>query len=252
MRTIDPKLTERIAGAIADIRAGKMVILVDDEDRENEGDLCMAAAVRHARGHQLHGDARARPHLPDADRGAGRPPRAADDAVARARAGPPLGTAFTVSIEARHGVTTGHQRGRPRPHDPRRREPRRARPRTSSRPATSSRSARASGGVLVRTGPDRGLGRPRAPRRPHARGRHLRDHERGRDDGADARPRALRARSTGSASSRIADLIQYRLFTERLVRRVSEAHDHASTRRAPSGGPSSTRRRSTTGSSSRS
>ena len=30
-------------GAIADIRAGKMVILVDDEDRENEGDLSMAA-----------------------------------------------------------------------------------------------------------------------------------------------------------------------------------------------------------------
>ena len=41
--TIDPKLTERIAGAIADVRAGKMVILVDDEDRENEGDLTMAA-----------------------------------------------------------------------------------------------------------------------------------------------------------------------------------------------------------------
>ena len=29
--------------AFADIRAGKMVILVDDEDRENEGDLTMAA-----------------------------------------------------------------------------------------------------------------------------------------------------------------------------------------------------------------
>ena len=40
---IDPKLTERIAQAIADVRAGKMVILVDDEDRENEGDLTMAA-----------------------------------------------------------------------------------------------------------------------------------------------------------------------------------------------------------------
>ena len=43
VRTIDPKLAERIAGAIADIRAGKMIILVDDEDRENEGDLTMAA-----------------------------------------------------------------------------------------------------------------------------------------------------------------------------------------------------------------
>ncbi|MDH3330252.1 MAG: 3,4-dihydroxy-2-butanone-4-phosphate synthase, partial [Desulfobulbaceae bacterium] len=28
---------------IEDIKAGKMIILVDDEDRENEGDLCMAA-----------------------------------------------------------------------------------------------------------------------------------------------------------------------------------------------------------------
>ena len=32
-----------ISDAIKDIAAGKMVILVDDEDRENEGDLCMAA-----------------------------------------------------------------------------------------------------------------------------------------------------------------------------------------------------------------
>jgi 3,4-dihydroxy 2-butanone 4-phosphate synthase/GTP cyclohydrolase II len=32
-----------IEQAIKDIRNGKMVILVDDEDRENEGDLCMAA-----------------------------------------------------------------------------------------------------------------------------------------------------------------------------------------------------------------
>ncbi|HSQ63974.1 MAG TPA: 3,4-dihydroxy-2-butanone-4-phosphate synthase, partial [Polyangiaceae bacterium] len=41
--TLDPQLLERVNGAIADVRAGKMVILVDDEDRENEGDLCMAA-----------------------------------------------------------------------------------------------------------------------------------------------------------------------------------------------------------------
>ena len=32
-----------IKEAIVDIKSGKMVILVDDEDRENEGDLCMAA-----------------------------------------------------------------------------------------------------------------------------------------------------------------------------------------------------------------
>ncbi|HEX5037451.1 MAG TPA: 3,4-dihydroxy-2-butanone-4-phosphate synthase, partial [bacterium] len=34
---------ERIERALAEIRAGRMVILVDDEDRENEGDLAMAA-----------------------------------------------------------------------------------------------------------------------------------------------------------------------------------------------------------------
>ena len=34
---------ENLRAAVADIAAGKMVILVDDEDRENEGDLCMAA-----------------------------------------------------------------------------------------------------------------------------------------------------------------------------------------------------------------
>ena len=33
---------------IADIRAGKMVILMDDEDRENEGDLVLAGAHLHA------------------------------------------------------------------------------------------------------------------------------------------------------------------------------------------------------------
>ena len=34
---------ENLQAAVDDIFAGKMVILVDDEDRENEGDLCMAA-----------------------------------------------------------------------------------------------------------------------------------------------------------------------------------------------------------------
>ena len=34
---------ERIEAALERIRAGRMVILVDDEDRENEGDLCVAA-----------------------------------------------------------------------------------------------------------------------------------------------------------------------------------------------------------------
>ena len=40
---MDPDPLKRVEMAIEDIRAGKMVILVDDEDRENEGDLTMAA-----------------------------------------------------------------------------------------------------------------------------------------------------------------------------------------------------------------
>src|SRR5215472_746392 len=106
MRTIDPQLTERIAGAIADVRAGKMVILVDDEDRENEGDLTMAAQfvtpeainfmATHGRGLiclALSEEQVERMKLPMME--------------APGRLGPPLGTAFTVSIEARTGATTG-------------------------------------------------------------------------------------------------------------------------------------------------
>ena len=40
---IDPDLLTRVNKALDEIRAGRMVILVDDEDRENEGDLTMAA-----------------------------------------------------------------------------------------------------------------------------------------------------------------------------------------------------------------
>ena len=40
---MDPDPLRRVELAIDDIRSGKMVILIDDEDRENEGDLTMAA-----------------------------------------------------------------------------------------------------------------------------------------------------------------------------------------------------------------
>ena len=36
---------KRIEKALEEIRRGRMVIVVDDEDRENEGDLCMAAEL---------------------------------------------------------------------------------------------------------------------------------------------------------------------------------------------------------------
>ncbi len=93
-----------IEEAIEDIKAGKMVILVDDEDRENEGDLTMAAQAvtpeainymaKYGRGLiclTLTGDMVDRLGLP----------MMASKNTSR------FGTAFTVSIEARRGVTTG-------------------------------------------------------------------------------------------------------------------------------------------------
>jgi len=89
---------------IAEIRAGRMVILVDEEDRENEGDLVMAAEfvtpeainfmVKHARGLVC---------LPMTEthcKQLNLPLMVRDN-------GSPLGTNFTVSIEAASGVTTG-------------------------------------------------------------------------------------------------------------------------------------------------
>src|SRR5210317_331762 len=94
----------RIEEVIEDIRAGKMVILVDDEDRENEGDLCMAAE---------HVTAEAVNFM--ASRGRGLICLTLTDDRLRQLDLPMMvsqntsqyGTAFTVSIEARSGVTTG-------------------------------------------------------------------------------------------------------------------------------------------------
>ncbi|MCD6388143.1 MAG: bifunctional 3,4-dihydroxy-2-butanone-4-phosphate synthase/GTP cyclohydrolase II [Desulfobulbaceae bacterium] len=93
-----------IEEVVEDIRAGKMIILVDDEDRENEGDLYMAAQMStpdainfmatHGRGlicltlTPNHLDKLKLPMMVRDNQS-------------------PYETAFTVSIEARHGVTTG-------------------------------------------------------------------------------------------------------------------------------------------------
>jgi 3,4-dihydroxy 2-butanone 4-phosphate synthase/GTP cyclohydrolase II len=93
-----------IDGALEDLSQGKMIILVDDEDRENEGDLTMAAEkvtpeainfmAKYGRGLiclSMHPDIIERLKLP----------LMVQDNRSR------FGTAFTVSIEAKHGVTTG-------------------------------------------------------------------------------------------------------------------------------------------------
>ena len=125
-----------IEEAIEDIRQGKMVVVVDDEDRENEGDLTIAAQfvtpdainfmAKHARGLIC----------------LALTPERCDELgldLMAAKNESPFETAFTVSVEARDGVTTGISAARPRAHDPGRDRPARARRATSSSPATSSR-----------------------------------------------------------------------------------------------------------------
>ncbi|MBA3633494.1 MAG: 3,4-dihydroxy-2-butanone-4-phosphate synthase [Acidobacteria bacterium] len=93
-----------IEAAAEDIESGKMIIIVDDEDRENEGDLVCAAEkvtpeiinfmITHARGLiclPLTEERCDELHLP---------PQTPENTSS-------LGTAFTISIEARTGVTTG-------------------------------------------------------------------------------------------------------------------------------------------------
>ena len=122
--------------AIEDIRAGRMVVVCDDEDRENEGDLTMAAQF-------------ATPEAINFMAKEGRgliclalTPERCDELgldLMAAKNESPFETAFTVSIEARDGVTTGISRRRPRAHDPGRDRPASPRRATSSSPATSSR-----------------------------------------------------------------------------------------------------------------
>jgi 3,4-dihydroxy 2-butanone 4-phosphate synthase/GTP cyclohydrolase II len=95
---------QRIRAAVAAFGRGELVIVADDDDRENEGDLFVAASlctpekmafiIRHTSGivcAPLAQDEARRLHL--------------EPMVARNDA--PLGTAFTVSVDLRHGLTTG-------------------------------------------------------------------------------------------------------------------------------------------------
>src|SRR5512134_2140382 len=89
---------------LAEIRRGRMVILIDDEDRENEGDLTMAAELVTPEAINFmakHGRGLICLTLEEQKvRDLGLPPMAPDNTAH-------YGTAFTVSIEARRGVTTG-------------------------------------------------------------------------------------------------------------------------------------------------
>ena len=69
------------ADLIEEARNGRMFMLVDDEDRENEGDLVIPGADGHARGDQFHGQAWPRADLPRPHRGPGAGARPAADVL---------------------------------------------------------------------------------------------------------------------------------------------------------------------------
>ncbi|MBK9345458.1 MAG: 3,4-dihydroxy-2-butanone-4-phosphate synthase [Burkholderiales bacterium] len=104
MNTITPVPISSVEDIVADMRAGRIVILVDEEDRENEGDLVLASdhvtadainfMARFGRGLICMTMTRERCEALQL------PPMTV-------RNGDKKGTAFTVSIEAAEGVTTG-------------------------------------------------------------------------------------------------------------------------------------------------
>jgi len=207
-----------IEEALADIRAGKMVVVCDDEDRENEGDLTLAAEFASAETINF---------MAKYGRGliclALTPQRCEELGLApmTSRNSARFQTAFTVSIEAREGVTTGISAAdRARtiqvainpacgPHDlvqPGHVFPLTARP----------------GGVLERSGQtEAGVDLARlAGLTPAAVICEIMN-----DDGTMARIPDLipYCRRHNLKIVTVADLIEYRRRTEKLVRRVAEA-----------------------------
>jgi 3,4-dihydroxy 2-butanone 4-phosphate synthase/GTP cyclohydrolase II len=216
---IAPEHLERVRAALDDIRAGKMVILVDDEDRENEGDLTLAAdrvtpeainfMAMHGRGLiclTLTEEQVQRLDLPMM--------------TAPGRSGPRLGTAFTVSIEASEGVTTGIS-AQDRAHTVRVASNPRAKPSDIVVPGHVLPLQARRGGVLVRAGQTEGsvdLARLAGLNEAAVICEII------NDDGTMARMPDLEefAKRHNLRILTIADLISYRLQTEHLVTRLSE------------------------------
>ncbi|HUL28866.1 MAG TPA: bifunctional 3,4-dihydroxy-2-butanone-4-phosphate synthase/GTP cyclohydrolase II [Thermodesulfobacteriota bacterium] len=212
-------MIHRIEAALEEIRQGKMVILVDDEDRENEGDLTMAAEkvtpeainfmAKYGRGLICLS-------LTDERLNELRLPMMVSENTSRFQ------TAFTVSIDARQGVSTGISAAdrattilaavndHARPEDlvsPGHVFPLRAKP----------------GGVLVRTGQTEGsvdLARLAGLKPAGVICEVM------KDDGTMARMPDLQAfaEEFGLKVVTIADLIKYRLNKESLVRRIVTAN----------------------------
>jgi 3,4-dihydroxy 2-butanone 4-phosphate synthase / GTP cyclohydrolase II len=211
---------ERIERALDWIRAGKMVILTDDEDRENEGDLCMAAEKVTAAAVNFmakHGRGLVCLSLTEEKVRLLRLPLMVDEGANTSS----FGTAFTVSIEAREGVTTGIS-ARDRAHTILTAVRDDARPEDLARPGHVFPLRARRGGVLVRAGQTEGsvdLARL-AGLRPAGVICEVMN-----DDGTMARMPELEqlSRAHDLPIVSVADLISYRMMKDTLVRRGAEA-----------------------------
>ncbi len=205
--------------ALEDIRAGRMVVVCDAEDRENEGDLTLAAQF--ATPENINFMAREARGLICLALTSQRCDELGLDLMA-AKNESSFETAFTVSVEAREGVTTGIS-AHDRAHtiqvaiDPR------ARPRDLVQPGHVFPLKARSGGVLERTGQtEAGVDLARlAGLIPAAVICEIMN-----DDGTMARVKDLTPYCArhGLKMITVADLIAYRRRTEKLVERVAEAY----------------------------
>ncbi len=207
-----------IEDVIEDIKAGKMIILVDDEDRENEGDLCMAAEAvtpeainfmaKYGRGLiclTLSPDIIEQLELP----------------MMVSQNKSPYGTGFTISIEARTGVSTGISAA-DRARTVQAAVAPDAQPRDIISPGHIFPLKAREGGVLVRTGQTEGsvdLARLAGVRTAGVICEIM------NEDGTMARMPDLEkfAKKHDLKIATIADLVAYRLREDILVHRAAEA-----------------------------
>ncbi|MGD8969982.1 MAG: bifunctional 3,4-dihydroxy-2-butanone-4-phosphate synthase/GTP cyclohydrolase II [Desulfobacterales bacterium] len=207
-----------IEKAIEEIKAGRMVILVDDEDRENEGDLCMAAEkvtpeainfmAKYGRGLVCLAMSNAMIDKLDL-------PMMVDNNTSAFQTG------FTVSIEARCGVTTGISAA-DRARTIHTAVAENAKPSDLVRPGHIFPLRAREGGVMVRVGQTEGsvdLARM-AGLKPAGVICEIMD-----EDGTMARMPALEkfSQKHGIGICTIADLVEYRMKNEAFVHRAAEA-----------------------------
>ena len=211
---------DRIDAAIEVIRQGRMIILVDDEDRENEGDLCIAAEKVTADAINFmakHGRGLVCLALSEEKVRQLRLPLMVDEGSNTST----FGTAFTVSVEAARGVTTGIS-AKDRAHTILTAVKDDARPEDLARPGHVFPLRARQGGVLVRAGQTEGsvdLARL-AGLRPAAVICEVMN-----DGGTMARLPQLE--QLGAQFDipivSVADLIAYRMMKDTLVRRAAQA-----------------------------